>query len=188
MAAERPADARPRRRLPSTDPTGEFPFDVIDYVPHLIAAIAQFRDSALDGALRRYGLNVGRYRVLGVLARFGVCTMTELANFTSIDRTTLTRIADHLVASGLAERGTEARDRRQVRLGMTAAGRKLYRKAVLVVLDLNGRLMAGVPEGEGRAAARVLREIVQALAPNETALKSIIHYSRDALRDESENA
>jgi DNA-binding MarR family transcriptional regulator len=183
MAAE-PADGRHARRRTSADPAGEFPFDVIDYVPHLIAAIAQFRDTALDAALREHGLNVGRYRVLGVLARFDICTMTELANFTAIDRTTLTRIADHLVASGYVERSADAKDRRQVRLALTPAGREIHRKALLVVFDLNGRLLETVSDADSRTAARVLQGVVRALAPNVTAEKSIIHYSREALQDD----
>lgn len=186
--AERPTEARPTRRRASTDPAGEFPFDVIDYVPHLIAAIAQFRDSALDTALREYGLNVGRYRVLGVLSRFDVCTMTELANFTAIDRTTLTRIADHLVAKGQVERSADAKDRRQVRLTITPEGRLVHGKALLVVFDLNGRLLEAVPDQDRRTAARVLREIVRALAPNAAAQKSIIYYSREALQDKGAQA
>ncbi len=170
--------AAPRRR--SIDPDGEFPFDVVDYVPHLIAAISQFRDSRLDAALRPLGLNVGRYRVLGVLARFDGCSMTELANFTAIDRTTLTRIADHLVAAGLAGRNSNAKDRRQVRLSLTDPGRRTHRKALRIVFALNGRLLERVPAPERRAAARVLQAIVRALAPNEAAERSIIHYSRDA--------
>ena len=180
MAIEEKIEARPTRRRTSADPMGEFPFDVTDYVPHLIAAISQFRDSALDGALRKLGLNVGRYRVLGVLNRFGVCTMTELAHFTAIDRTTLTRIADHLVASGLVERRSDAKDRRQVRLEMTPEGAQIHRKALYLVFDLNGKLLQGASDEAARAAARVLQEIVRNLAPSAAARDSIIYYRRGA--------
>jgi DNA-binding MarR family transcriptional regulator len=169
-------------RRGSVDPEGEFPFGVVDYVPHLIAAIHQFRDSALDRALRPFGLNVGRYRVLGVLTRFGVCTMTELALFTAIDRTTLTRIADQLVAGGLADRRSHAQDRRQVRLELTAGGVQVYRKALYQVFDLNSRLLDAVPDDQGRAAAHVLQAIVRNLAPSQAACDSIIFYSREALK------
>jgi DNA-binding MarR family transcriptional regulator len=170
-------------RRPTRDSTGEFPFAVTDYVPHLIAAISQFRDSRLDGALRKLSLNVGRYRVLGVLRRFDVCTMTELARFTAIDRTTLTRIADRLVDDGLAERRSDPRDRRQVRLALTADGVQRHRAALRIVLELNTRLLAGVPEAQGRAAARTLQAIVGNLAPTPAARNSIIHYSREALEE-----
>lgn len=171
----------PATRRVSVDPTEEFPFAVDDYVLHLLAAIHQFRDSNLDNALRSLGLNVGRYRVLGVLNRFGLSTMTELANFTAMQRTTLTRIADHLVAAGWVERRGEARDRRQVLLELTETGRKTYLRAVSIVFELNNRLLASVPEADARGAARVLVRVVENLAPNPAARDSIIYFSREAL-------
>jgi DNA-binding MarR family transcriptional regulator len=182
MTTEEKLETRPPRRRGSADPQGEFPFAVTDYVPHLIAAINQFRDSTLDAALRKVGLNVGRYRVLGVLSRFGLCSMTELAHFTAIDRTTLTRIADHLVAGRLVERRSDAKDRRQVRLELTAEGVQLHRKGLHLVFDLNSRLLDSVPDEAARSAARVLQEIVRQLAPSRTARDSIIHYNREALK------
>jgi DNA-binding MarR family transcriptional regulator len=172
--------SQPNRRG-SVDPRDEFPFAVDDYVLHLLAAIHQFRDSTLDNALRGLGLNVGRYRVLGVLNRFGASTMTELANFTAMQRTTLTRIADHLVARGWVERRGEARDRRQVILELTDPGRETYRKALGIVFELNGKLLDAVPEEDARSTARVLIRVVENLAPNRLARDSIIHFSREAL-------
>ena len=185
MANAKKAAGRGASRRGSVDPKGEFPFDAVDYVPHLIAAIHQFRDSALDRMLRPLGLNVGRYRVLGVLSRFGLCTMTELALFTAIDRTTLTRIADQLVGSGFVERRSHAQDRRQVRLELTAAGVQVHRKALQQVFELNSRLLGAAPEAQARAAARVLQAIVRNLAPSQTACDSIIFYSREALKTPS---
>ena len=148
----------------TTDPAGEFPFATDDYVLHLLVAIHQLRDSTLDGLLRPIGLNVGRYRVLSVLNRPGAYSMTEVANFTAIDRTTLTRIADQLVASGLVERRTDSKDRRQVRLEITPAGQVVYGDAVAVVRGLNGKLLRDIPEDQRRATARVLVHVVRQLA------------------------
>jgi MarR family transcriptional regulator, lower aerobic nicotinate degradation pathway regulator len=164
----------------SVDPQGEFPFGAADYVLHLLAAIHQFRDAALDARLKAVGLNVGRYRVLGVLNRFGACTMTELSHFTAIDRTTLTRIADQLVANDQVERQTTARDRRQVLLALTPSGRKVYIAALGVVFEFNRRILEGIPEKAHRATARVLKQVVGNLAPDAAARDSIIHFSREA--------
>ena len=177
----------PPPELASVDPAEEFPFAVDDYVLHLVVAIYQFRDSRMDAALRTLDLNVSRYRVLGVLDRFGASTMTELANFTAMQRTTLTRIADQLVGAGLVDRNAEARDRRHVVLDLTDLGREIYRKALTVVLNLNQRLMDGVPEAERRSAARVLMQVVDNLAPNQLARDGIIHFSSKGLgRDKSD--
>jgi DNA-binding MarR family transcriptional regulator len=168
----------PPAQRASIDPADEFPFAVDDYLLHLIVAIYQFRDSRLDGALRTLDLNVSRYRVLGVLERFGDSTMTELANFTAMQRTTLTRIADQLVAAGLVERAAEARDRRHVVLHLTEKGHETHGRAMKVVLNLNQRLLSDVPENERRSAARVLMQVVDNLAPNQLARDGIIHFSR----------
>jgi len=165
----------------SPDPAAEFPFAVEDYLPHLVVAIYQFRDSRMDAALRTVGLNVSRYRVLGVLDRFGATSMTELANFTAMERTTLTRIADHLVAEGLIERASEGRDRRQVLLSLTEKGADTYSQGLAIVLELNRDLMRGVPEGSKRAAAHVLQQLLENLAPNDLAREGILRFSREGL-------
>jgi DNA-binding MarR family transcriptional regulator len=172
---------RRNNRPSSVDPAGEFPFGASDYVLHLLAAIHQFRDSALDSRLKALGLNVGRYRVLGVLNRFGACTMTELSHFTAIDRTTLTRIADQLVVNTQVERQTTAKDRRQVLLALTPPGREVYLKALRLVFEYNRRILENIPEDAHRATARVLKQVVENLAPDDLARDSIIHFSREAL-------
>ncbi len=172
---------RRKPRPTSIDPEGEFPFAPSDYVLHLLAAIHQFRDAELDGRLKPLGLNVGRYRVLGVLNRFGACTMTELSHFTAIDRTTLTRIADQLVAHDHAERKAAAKDRRQVLLELTKAGREVYLAALGLVFDFNRSILASIPDAAHRATARTLKQMVENLAPDAVARDSIIHFSREAL-------
>lgn len=178
-------NSRRAARPASVDPDGEFPFAPSDYVLHLLAAIHQFRDSALDARLKVMGLNVGRYRVLGVLNRFGACTMTELSHFTAIDRTTLTRIADQLVVNSHVERKTTAKDRRQVLLDLTKPGREVYLTALSVVFEMNRRILDGIPDAAHRATARTLKQVVENLAPDAAARDSIIHFSREALAEEA---
>ncbi|HEY3800463.1 MAG TPA: MarR family transcriptional regulator [Caulobacteraceae bacterium] len=167
-----------RRASRSASKAPEFPFRVNDYVPHLVAAIHQFRDAALNAALRDIDLNVGRYRVLGVVSRFAPCSMTELANFTAIDRTTLTRNVDLLVEAGYVEREAAPKDRRQVMLTLTDSGQATYRRAVAVLRDYNASLMRGVDEGDAQVAARVLQAVVHNLAPNPSARDSILRFQR----------
>jgi len=171
---------RPPSRPASVDPLGEFPFGAADYVLHLLAAIHQFRDTALDGRLKVLGLNVGRYRVLGVLNRFGACSMTELSHFTAIDRTTLTRIADQLVATGRVERKSTVKDRRQVLLELTKGGVEVYAAALSVVFDVNRQIQQDIPDDAHRSTARTLKRIVENLVPDPVARDSIIHFSREA--------
>jgi len=175
--------AEPSPDPSSTDAEGEFAFAAGDYLLHLLAIIGLFRDSALDARLRPLGLNVSRYRAMAVLNRFGACTMTEVAKFTGVDRTTLTRVADQLVAAGWAERLSEAKDRRQVLLQFTVAGREVFAEAVAVLVDVNVHLLDGVPEEARRATARVLMQVVENLSPSQMVRNGIINFSREGLGD-----
>ncbi|MGA0602708.1 MarR family winged helix-turn-helix transcriptional regulator [Caulobacter sp. KR2-114] len=147
---------------------------------HLTSSMALMRDSALDQGLRPLGLSTSRYRVLGVLVRFGRTRMTDLANLTAMDRTSLTRIADQMVQAGLVARTSTPKDRRQVFLEITETGREAHRDAVAVVLGYNARLLRGIPEPVQREAARTLMTMAANLAPNPGARDGIIHYADPA--------
>jgi len=167
----------------AADPTGEFPLSPGDYVLHLVASVALFRDAALNRLLRPQGLNVGRYRVLGVLARFGRCSMTEVANYTAMERTTLTRIADQLVRAGYVDRTSSDKDRRQVLLELTPAGRQAHRPAVMALQGYNSRAMEGVSEAALRETARTLMAVVDNVAANRAARDAILVVGRIPLED-----
>ncbi len=159
------------------DPRGEFPQTPVDFAMHLCSSMALMRETALDHGLKPMGLSISRYRVLGVLVWFGSCRMTDVANLTAMDRTSLTRIADHLVRSGLVQRTANAKDRRQVYLDITEAGREAYRAALSVVLAYNAKILDGIPESIQREAARTLKIMAANLAPNAAARDGIIHYA-----------
>ena len=170
------------QRLTPRDRGGEFPLPPGDYLLQLTSAMRTMRDTALDAQLRPHGLTASRYRVLGVLNQFGACTMSEMANFTAMDRTTLTRIADQLVVVGWVERKAAPKDRRQVLLELTGLGRNTYLAAVKIVFAYNKKILEDIPEEAHRATARVLKALVVNLAPNDHARDSIIHFSREALK------
>ncbi|MGA0602709.1 MarR family winged helix-turn-helix transcriptional regulator [Caulobacter sp. KR2-114] len=166
-------------RVASIDEAGEFPFAPTDYVLHLLAAIVLFRDAALDTELKPLGLTISRFRTLSVLIRCGACTMTELSNYSTVDRTTLTRIADHLVADGLVRRAGAAKDRRQVLLELTEEGRARHAQAFAVIADCNQRIARGVPEESLRAVTRLLTGIIRNQTDNPATLASILDFARD---------
>jgi DNA-binding MarR family transcriptional regulator len=169
-----PADAA---ELPE-DPRGEFPFDVASYFFHLSVAIARYRDAELEKRLRPLRLNVSRYRALNVIARLEPCTMSELARFSAVDRTTMTRVVDQLVADGLVIRTEAPRDRRQVVLVLTDRGRAASAAALREVRVSNQAALAGVPEDTLRAAIRAKRRIVGNLVEDEALAERLLLFSR----------
>lgn len=157
----RPSAAEP------TDETGEFPLHPEIYFIHLAVAISRHREAQLDAELRPLGLDLAGFRALRVVLRFGSATMGELADFTMVDRTTLTRVVDSLVEGGLMVRSKPAGDRRKVMLNLTPHGRKVLETARKVVSDNVFQLMDGLPEADVRAAVRLQQKVVQRLGVSE---------------------
>ena len=150
----------------SADPRGEFPFNVDDYLFHLLVAVGRMRDTHMDRQLRDIGLNVGRHRTLAVIYSFQPCTMTKLADVSSIDRTTLTRIVDQLVEQELVDRVKSPVDRRQVTLAMTPLGGELYARSCHMVAQQNRHALEGIPDAVKRSLVRGAQMLVANLSPN----------------------
>jgi DNA-binding MarR family transcriptional regulator len=160
------------------DPAGEFPFPVAPYLFHLFTVIARLRDAKLDKALKPFGLNVTRHRAIAVIALLEPCTMSELADLSAIDRTTMTRIVDQLVARDLAERATPSEDRRQVVLTLTEKGRAVYQGALKAIGQVNREALEGLSDETLRAAARAQQTILVNLAPDPVLAQRLLEFRR----------
>ena len=111
---------------------------------YLLFQTIRRRDQAFGGALEALGLNLPKWRALSVIGRLSGCTMNELAEFTTIDRTTLTRTADQLIDAGLVTRCGHPNDRRIVRLEMTDAGQAAFGQALVEMRRFNRAALEGV--------------------------------------------
>jgi MarR family transcriptional regulator, lower aerobic nicotinate degradation pathway regulator len=162
------------------DPRGEFPLDVVTYVFHLLAFISRHREARLDEILHPLGLNLSRYRALSVVATFEPCTMSQLADYTATDRTTLTRTVDHLVDDGFVARTTPREDRRQVLLTVTEPGQDAYRRAAEAIRRLNRQLLAVLEDDDQRQVARALTPVLERLVDEPELRRRLLLRHTDA--------
>ena len=72
--------------------------------------------------------------------------MSELADLTSIERTTLSRTVGRMVRKGWVVRLSDAGDARVTRLAPTAAGERLFARIWPAVHRLNETAVASLPE------------------------------------------
>jgi DNA-binding MarR family transcriptional regulator len=114
------------------------------------------RDRELAQGLREFRLRVPEWRALAALYARERCTMSELADLASIDRTTLTRTVDRMEEAGWLTRLTDAEDMRVTRLALTAAGRKMFERIWPTVQRLNDLAIAGVPRAEIQLLHKIL--------------------------------
>jgi DNA-binding MarR family transcriptional regulator len=105
------------------------------------------RDRRLGLELRAFGLRVPEWRVLASLCARRRCTMSELADLATIDRTTLTRTVDRMEEAGWVARLDDASDLRVTRLAPTASGERLFQRVWPAVETLNRIAVEGLPAG-----------------------------------------
>src|SRR3954468_5136713 len=120
------------------------------------------RDRRLADALDGHGLRAPEWRVLATLHARQHCSMSELADLASIERSTLPRIVDRMQHSGWVTRLSDADDMRVTRLAPTASGEKLFARVWPAVEELNNAALAGLPEG----AADLMRWTLQHMQAN----------------------
>ena len=127
---------------------------------YLLFQTVRRRDQAFGGALEDLGLNMPKWRALSVINRLSGCTMNELAEFTTIDRTTLTRTADQLIDAGLVARCGLPGDRRIVRLEMTEKGEVTFAKAMTAMRRFNREALEGVSSEDQDHLRDTLRAVL----------------------------
>lgn len=160
----------------SVDEAGEFPTDVPEYFFYLLFQAVRHRDLTFDSALAPVGLTLHRWRTLSIIRRLEACTMSELARYSTIDRTTLTRAVDHLVTEGLVMRSTPPKDRRQVTLALTPQGEDVYLSAVDLLMDYNRQALCGVADETRRELSRALRTIIRNILSDADWAEDIVNF------------
>jgi len=88
------------------------------------------------------GLQIARYRVLGLLMRDGTSPMTEIGRRLYISKPYMTVLVDSLIGEKYVERLPDPKDRRVIRIGITASGKRylkdgieMYRADVRKILE-----------------------------------------------------
>jgi len=150
-------------RRPAEKTTAPPDFDLEGHVFYLFTQIMGRRNRQLQEQLAPCGVSVPRWRILAVLHERSGCTMNELADVTTVDRTTLTRALDRMVAEGLVARQSDARDRRNVRLGLTAAGNDAFRRVLPRVVAQNERATDGFSAAEAASIRALLHRMLRNL-------------------------
>jgi MarR family transcriptional regulator, lower aerobic nicotinate degradation pathway regulator len=167
-----------KRTNTSVDPKGEFPFDVPTHLFSVFTALARHREATLDQAFRPLGINVPRYRALAIISQMQPCGMTELATLSAVDRTTMTRTVDQLVASGLVERATPPNDRRQVLLTVTVEGGAVTQQAHRAVYRINRRALAGLSDHVQRTVVRAHQSMLANIVDDPEVTRRLIVMRR----------
>jgi DNA-binding MarR family transcriptional regulator len=94
-----------------------------NYLPYLVNRIGPPIEAGFAGPLREAGVDLQSWRVLAVLAEYGEQPVGAVAQRTSINFSTLSRLLDRMRRKGFVEKRRDGRDGRTVTVRLAAAGR-----------------------------------------------------------------
>jgi DNA-binding MarR family transcriptional regulator len=137
--------------------TGRF---IDDYLLYLMAGASFAISGELHEELRRRGISVPVWRVLGSLIGSTGETVTGLAECCLLQQPTMTKLLDRMVRDGLVRRAQDQRDRRVVRVALTPRGELLAQDLATAAKQHEAEVLARYPAPEAQAIKDLLRGIL----------------------------
>lgn len=134
-------------------------FDLANYLPYLLnragARVAQ--KFTLD--IRPQDIGIQEWRVLAAIAFYGPQRMSALADLTSIDRTTLSRLVSRMEKAALVKRSRAEDDGREVHIGLTEKGGKATDDIVPLAERYEAIALDGFSAGESEQFKAMLKRV-----------------------------
>lgn len=131
-----------------------------DYLPYLVNRVGSIvAEQFGDEALAPHRLSIAMWRVMAVLASTGGQRQIDLADLTSIDASTLSRLVSRLVRMGLVTRTRSASSNREVDVKLSAKGGALVARLIPLAREFEAEAIAGLSAEELAVVKRCLRQM-----------------------------
>ncbi|MGI8334355.1 MarR family winged helix-turn-helix transcriptional regulator [Actinomadura scrupuli] len=138
--------------------------DVRQRVGYLLKQVQQSFRRSCEDPLRELGLSMSQYAVLRALADAPGAPAAELARRTFVTRQSLRDVLAGLNKAGLTSVATQPTAGRALPVTLTDAGRSLLGQADDIVLDVEERMLTGLPPDDVRQLAALLTACTRNLA------------------------
>lgn len=130
-----------------------------DLVPHLLNRAGVTLAHSFSRELDRFGISLPMWRVMAALLEDGEQRLGDLARITSIELSTLSRIAAAMQGRGLVTRRRSGQDARAVLVALTPEGREQAETIVPLAVDWENAAVAGMSEDEVRTLKGLLHRM-----------------------------
>jgi DNA-binding MarR family transcriptional regulator len=131
-----------------------------DYLPYLANRVGSIvAEQFGEEALAPHRLSILPWRVMAVLASAGSQRQIDLADLTSIDASTLSRIVTRLVRMGLVTRTRSASSNREVAVTLSPKGSTLVARLIPMALEFEADAIAGLSAEELAVLKHCLRRM-----------------------------
>ncbi|MBV6288082.1 MarR family winged helix-turn-helix transcriptional regulator [Pseudomonas aegrilactucae] len=126
----------------------------------LLGRAALVKDRILDSHLQAFGITAAQFKVLIIVAQYGVDTPAEVCRFLSLDSGSMTRMLDRLEHKGLIVRSRCPQDRRQVRLELTPDGHVLAEQLPQIGASAMNELVGVLAPDELQTLEKILAKVL----------------------------
>lgn len=134
--------------------------NLADYLPYLVNRVGSIiADQFGAETLAPHRLGIALWRVMAVLAANGRQRQIDLADLTSIDASTLSRIVTRLVRLGLVTRTRSTTSNREVAVALSAKGAALVARLIPHARAIEAEAAAGISAEELAVVKRCLRRM-----------------------------
>jgi MarR family transcriptional regulator, organic hydroperoxide resistance regulator len=134
--------------------------NLADYLPYLVNRVGSIIAAQFAAeTLAPHRLSIALWRVMAVLAANGRQRQIDLADLTSIDASTLSRIVTRLVRLGLVTRTRSVSSNREVAVALSARGNALVARLIPHARAIEVDAAAGISSEELAVVKRCLRRM-----------------------------
>ena len=138
-----------------------------NFAPYLMNRIMGRYNASLRDEMAEQGLTTPKMRALAVLSVVDGPLIRELAVYTVVDPSTLSRSLDQLQADGLIRREADSADSRAVRIFITDAGRNSFESLWPHMAAAQARMFRGIPDDERSAFVGTLQKMLTNIRKHE---------------------
>lgn len=131
-----------------------------NFAPYLMNRIMGRYNAGFRDEMAAMGLTTPKARALAVLSVVEGPLIRELAVYTVVEQSTLSRALDQLQTEGLIRREADAADSRAVRVFITRAGREMFEALWPHMAQGQANMFRGIPEAERRAFVATLQKML----------------------------
>lgn len=131
-----------------------------DYLPYLVNRVGTvMADQFGAQTLAPHGVSIAMWRVMAALSANGSQRQIDLAELTSIDASTLSRLVTRLIRTGLATRTRSTNSNREVIVALSPKGSALVARLIPPACEVEADAATGLSAQELAIVKRCLRRM-----------------------------
>lgn len=138
--------------------------DLSEYLPYLINRIGAAFVAGYEQEIAQHGVSIAMWRVLAALSTSAKHRQIDVAEVTSIDVSTISRLITRLVSLGFVTRTRSDTNNREVSVELTPKGRALVNRLIPRARELEEAATFGISATDLAITRETLRRMYQTMA------------------------